>query len=657
MSTKKVSYSQKSVSELKKECKERDIDLPPGYVKKQELIRLLKEDETETKAAKKLMPTPFEKKKKRYGGEIDISDDSEEDVDTSTLYVLLPRGVSNKKRTLAVGKPVEGEFRNAYITGAKDKSTLDWADLTIRKKIPRNTFDTIAIVEPSLFITDGGVDPRRVSSIFSTLSKKGEVWVASKPHPNECNQLLNHLISNNYIYMGTIDTIERTYVRYMLGGGGIPRLVEEDESEEEVFLTPSEDPEGREYKKVKIGRTFTTAKKETEDVNLALNLRLSITMAEFEHELQEGTLADRIYSSAHALMEYKGTFYRRCTRATQQESDRIQAKIKKLKLVGVSDRVIQDMYPMADFYLGFIVQLQEIQELIKKKKEEMTPDTLKTGLLDAMYNPTKGFASIIGREDVKSDVISQIYAFSKTHKVFTNSFANICLTGKAGTGKTALAKVIGYIFSKSGILVTDKVKIVSRADLVGQYIGHTAPRTRAMLFETLEGVLFIDEAYQLAGEGKDFGLEAITEIVNFIDKYIGMSIVMVAGYEDKMNGMFFPANEGLARRFPYRLKLSDYTNKQLADILVRFIEEKSDVKIDEKSGNYIYSIVVELQREYPNKAFLNQAGDMLNLGTSIVKTIYSSYNVEWIEGKVKNNKRLILEGVKDYLDVKGIYVE
>ena len=198
--------------------------------------------------------------------------------------------------------------------------------------------------------------------------------------------------------------------------------------------------------------------------------------------------------------------------------------------------------------------------------------------------------------------------------------------GSSGVGKTALAKVIGYTFSRSGILTTQKVKIVTRSDLIGRYIGQTAPKTRQILMETLEGVLFIDEAYEIhkLDSPRDFGSEAITEIVNFLDKYLGCNVVIVAGYEDKMKERFFTANQGLNRRFPVQMTLSNYNPVELTSILISFLYQ-SDIEVNKEIADYIYSKVKRLDA----KALKNQAGSILSLSTIMIKCIHTSYGVKW----------------------------
>jgi SpoVK/Ycf46/Vps4 family AAA+-type ATPase len=299
------------------------------------------------------------------------------------------------------------------------------------------------------------------------------------------------------------------------------------------------------------------------------------------------------------------------------------------------------------------VELEELLALVLSRLKEVDEKTVQCNLREVIDDPVQGFACIVGRDDVKNRIAGQLYAFSRSYKIFTNTFNNICLLGSPGVGKTGLAKVIGYVFSKTGILATENIKITSRSSLVGQYVGQTAPRTKSAFLETLEGILFIDEAYQLTppDPGRDFGPEAVTELVNLIDKFIGMNVVIVAGYEKEMMTQFFPCNEGLARRFPYRLILTPYSVGELTDILIRFVEQKIPHEIDRRLANYLYSIIVSLNDD---GVFENQAGDMLNLGSSLVKSINGCYRVRWEERDLEHNKPIILEGLEDFLYPKGL---
>jgi len=391
--------------------------------------------------------------------------------------------------------------------------------------------------------------------------------------------------------------------------------------------------------------------------------RIAITLTELRKEVDNPVFIKAFTKSSKDLMKAKVIFYTRRMEDAKREHQALREKIKKLEMAGVRERTIEDMYPGYPTMGAFIIDLESLIGIVKKRGEQSTEEEIKEGLIEAIDDSDEGISSLIGREDVKNQIASQLYSFSKGYKTFIGSFNNIAIYGSAGVGKTRLAQVIAFAFSRVGILATDRVKIATRAELVGQYIGQTAPRTRSVLLETLEGVLFIDEAYQLTQcpedkvGSKDFGSEAVTELVNFLDKYIGMSIVIVAGYEGVMNRCFMTFNEGLPRRFPYRYILSPYSDRELTDILVSNLKRKvpDDVTIDAKTSNFLFSMITKLRLEVPD-ALKNQAGDMLNLSAALNKAITSSFRIKWKNGDLGHNIPILLSGFDDFLNTKGFSV-
>jgi hypothetical protein len=391
--------------------------------------------------------------------------------------------------------------------------------------------------------------------------------------------------------------------------------------------------------------------------------RISITLEELRKEVDKPAFITSFTKSSKDLMGAKVVFYKRRLDDARKEYYSLQQKVKRLRAGGIAERTIEDMYPGYPTMGAFIIDLEELIKFIEKREAETNEKEIKQGLIEAIDDTEEGIASLIGRDDVKNQLASQLYSFSKGYKTFIGSFNNIAIYGIAGVGKTVLAKVIAFAFSRVGILAKDTVKIVTRTELVGQYIGQTAPRTRSVLVETLEGVLFIDEAYQLTAcpdektGSKDFGGEAITEIVNFLDKYIGMSIVIVAGYEGVMSKCFMTFNEGLPRRFPYRYILSPYSDSELTDILVTNLKRKvpEDVKIDAPTSNFLFSMIVKLRTEIP-EALKNQAGDMLNLSAQLNKSITSSFKIKWKNGDLGHNIPILLAGFDEFLNAKGYSV-
>lgn len=240
-----------------------------------------------------------------------------------------------------------------------------------------------------------------------------------------------------------------------------------------------------------------------------------------------------------------------------------------------------------------------------------------------VHDPDNGLKTIIGksRENIQISLVKLVYMFIKVPKFFYKGFINFMITGPAGSGKTKIGSSIAFILSNLGILMTSKVIFATKQNLVGQFVGHSGPKTRAALSNALEGVFFIDEAYTLTAcpgatgnhQSED---EAVGELINFLDKFVGCIVVIVAGYKDKMYKCFLKFNEGMSRRFPKVVDLQKYTSEDLNKLLITFMSESLDVKnhINKSQLEYIYGMINSLNT---HEVFNNQAGDMLNLSKVI----------------------------------------
>lgn len=156
---------------------------------------------------------------------------------------------------------------------------------------------------------------------------------------------------------------------------------------------------------------------------------------------------------------------------------------------------------------------------------------------------------------------------------------HMVFTGNPGTGKTTIARLISRYMKAIGVLSKGQLIEVTRGDLVGQYVGHTAPQTMSVVKSALGGVLFIDEAYALfRGKDDSFGLEAIDTLVKAMEDYRDDLIVILAGYTEEMK-TFLDANSGLKSRFPQIIEFPDYTSDQLLAI-AKSIAKGQDYKID-----------------------------------------------------------------------------
>jgi len=144
---------------------------------------------------------------------------------------------------------------------------------------------------------------------------------------------------------------------------------------------------------------------------------------------------------------------------------------------------------------------------------------------------------------------------------------HMCFTGNPGTGKTTVALRMARLLHRMGYLRRSRVVSVTRDDLVGQYVGHTAPKTKDVLNRAMGGVLFIDEAYYLyrADNERDYGQEAIEILLQFMENYRDDLVVIMAGYADRMEA-FFASNPGMSSRIAHHLDFPDYSLDELVAI-------------------------------------------------------------------------------------------
>ena len=178
-------------------------------------------------------------------------------------------------------------------------------------------------------------------------------------------------------------------------------------------------------------------------------------------------------------------------------------------------------------------------------------------------------------------------------------------TGNPGTGKTTIARQLGRIYKKLGLLSKGHVHEVDRSDIIGEYIGQTAPKVRTALDKSKGGILFIDEAYALyrsKEDTKDYGREVIEMLVREMSTSKGDFAVVVAGYPREME-LFLDSNPGLKSRFNMRYEFPDYQPPELLDIAT-YWTEKMSVNLSEEAETYLEKQLIEAYRNR-DKSFGN----------------------------------------------------
>ena len=261
---------------------------------------------------------------------------------------------------------------------------------------------------------------------------------------------------------------------------------------------------------------------------------------------------------------------------------------------------------------------QKKEPVEKKKKEEVVIDTEINSIGDLLklietypldenvhYNidmkalhqiqqPLTELNNMIGIKDLKNNIVEQILYFiqglHKTKQVNGGDFMHTVLYGPPGTGKTEIAKIMGKIYSKMGILKNWVFKKVTRSDLIAGYLGQTAIKTKDVIKDCLGGVLFIDEAYALGNQEKrdSFSKECIDTLCEALSDHKHELMVIIAGYENELNDCFFNYNQGLDSRFTWRFHIEKYQAKELYEIFLKKVKDSDwTIELNNDESSYL----------------------------------------------------------------------
>ncbi len=299
-----------------------------------------------------------------------------------------------------------------------------------------------------------------------------------------------------------------------------------------------------------------------------------------------------------------------------------------------------------------------------------TPITLGNpqGEPENLEQTLKQLEELIGLEDIKKDIkdhinylnfikIRQEKGFEDAGKINLHSV----FTGNPGTGKTTVVKMLGKIYKHMGLLSQGHVHEVDRADLVGEYIGQTAPKVKKAIDAARGGVLFIDEAYALARSGddsKDFGKEVIEILLKEMSDGAGDIAIMVAGYPTEMN-TFIESNPGLKSRFNNYFHFDDYTPEELLKISDLACSKRS-VFFTPEAKEYLEERLIEAYRtrdkSFGNARLVYSIVDeaKMNLGLRLIDhpDIKNLSNEELSTINIDDVKKVFIEKNKKKADIK-----
>jgi probable Rubsico expression protein CbbX len=229
-----------------------------------------------------------------------------------------------------------------------------------------------------------------------------------------------------------------------------------------------------------------------------------------------------------------------------------------------------------------------MNQTIEQEQAEIDPlsvartvaDVLKDADVESVLNELE--QDLVGLVPVKTRIrdIAALLVIDRLRKnlglTANNPSLHMCFTGNPGTGKTTVAMRMAQILHRLGYVRKGHLVAVTRDDLVGQYIGHTAPKTREILKKAMGGVLFIDEAYYLyrPENERDYGQEAIEILLQVMENQRDDLVVILAGYKDRMD-TFFKSNPGMSSRVAHHLDFPDYKVDELLSISDKMLDAQS----------------------------------------------------------------------------------
>jgi len=289
------------------------------------------------------------------------------------------------------------------------------------------------------------------------------------------------------------------------------------------------------------------------------------------------------------------------------------------------------------------IEINAIKDVIDLlNKYEYKDDTEYNIDLESLHKIKKELIMLdemIGLSKLKQSILDQLlYFIQGLHKNNSGGdYKHTVIYGPPGTGKTEIAKIIGTMYSKMGILKKNIFNKVTRNDLIAGYLGQTAIKTKKIIDESLGGVLFIDEAYSLASreQNDSFSKECLDILCESLSDHKDDLMVIIAGYEDELNNTFFKANQGLKSRFIWRFSIDTYTPKELMQIFKQ--------KVELTEWQFVDDNVLSEKWFHTNKEHLKSYGRDVEILLTYVKICHSRR----IYGKHKDIRKKITKNDMD----------
>lgn len=279
--------------------------------------------------------------------------------------------------------------------------------------------------------------------------------------------------------------------------------------------------------------------------------------------------------------------------------------------------------------IGDLIKLGRIYNPRKRRRYNID-----LALLSDLVEPLEALEAMIGMKEVKESLTEQIVYFLQGLHDGKLDMIHTVITGPPGVGKTELARILGRIYLRMGILSSDRFFVAKRSDLIAKYVGQTADKTQKVINSCRGGVLVIDEAYQLGDpDHRDsYSKECIDTLNQNLTENKENFMCIIVGYKNALDECFFSVNPGLERRFTFRYNIEAYSPEELRLILLKIIRDQgwsaheSSTPLSFFTDNY--------------KSFPNFGGDM----ESLFFYVKISYSMR-IFGKLPQETHKEIQGI------------
>lgn len=341
--------------------------------------------------------------------------------------------------------------------------------------------------------------------------------------------------------------------------------------------------------------TMLYGSKETIKDILAEHPKLGKLLINLELEIDELDI-DKVYEILIKKLEQ-----------TEELTGEVKEKIFKYIKSTYNQSENQNMEYVNKLYQAIILKKNNEFSNNRKKTLDTTdvPDAYNTRNLPEIMNELN---ELVGLKEIKEQIDDLVYLlkFNQKANIDISKFnLHMIFTGNPGTGKTTVARLISDILYNIGYVKQNKLVEVSSKDLIAEYIGQTAGKTFNVIKSALGGVLFIDEAYALNGEGMKYGEESISTILKAMEDYRDKLVIIFAGYKEEMD-KFVRANVGLSSRIGYKINFADYSLEELMKIFLNLLE-KNNLKITDGAKEKVEELIRDSSKieNFGNARYIN----------------------------------------------------